>query len=175
MAMLNTVTDYNTRVALGKSRELEIIEFLRKKGYKIIEPTSSQDMHDKIDGFICPKMGGKLSFQLKQRESNQGDIIFEIIKDWDRNIEGRDLQSKADLYIVVDRYGHINIFNTKEIKDKARELLALADKNPNNQEGTHWELKFTQDFAHGQTKLMAFFNPNLFKIIASHTIPDYSG
>lgn len=171
--MLNTVTDYNTRIALGKSRELEVIEFLRGKGYKIIEPTAQQDMHNKIDGFICPKLGGRLSFQLKQRES-QSDIIFEIIKDWDRNIEGRDLQSDADLYIIVDRYGHVNIFNTKEIKKKALELLKLADGNPNNQSGEGWELKFTQDLSHHNTKLMAFFKPSLFHIIASHIIPDYN-
>jgi len=171
--MLNTVTDYNTRIALGKSRELEIIEFLRNKGYKIIEPTANQDIKDKIDGFILPKAGGKLSFQLKQREGGD-DIIFELIKDWDRNIEGRDLISKADLYIVVDRRGNISIISTKEIKAKARELLALADANPNDQQGTGYQLKFTTDLAHHQTKVMLFFSPSLFKVIASHKIPDYN-
>ena len=171
--MLNTVTDYNTRVTLGKSRELEIIDFLRSKGYNIHEPTAQNDMKDKIDGFILPKAGGKLSFQLKQRESGS-DIIYEIIKDWDRDIEGRDLQSKAQLYIVVDRHGKLNIFNAAEIKTKAKELLALADANPNDQQGTGWEMKFRKDAAHSQVKLVAFFSPSLFKPIASHTIPDYN-
>jgi hypothetical protein len=172
--MLNTVTDYNTRIALGKSRELEIIEFLRNHGYNVQEPTAQNDMKDKIDGFILPKAGGRLSFQLKQRESNQSDIIFEIIKDWDRDIEGRDMQSKAQLYIVVDRHGKLNIFNAAEIKSKAKELLALADANPNNQTGNGWDMKFTTDKANQVLKLMGFFNPKIFKVIASHTIPNYN-
>ena len=171
--MLNTVTDYNTRIALGKSQEPIIIDFLRSKGMKVDLPTANQDIKDKIDGFILPKAGGRISFQLKFRESGD-DIIFEIIKDWNRNIEGRDLVSKAQLYVVVDRHGRLNIFNTKDIKAKARELLDLADKTPNNQSGTGWDLKFTTDKSNNNVKLMGFFSPSLFKPIASYIIPDYN-
>ena len=171
--MLNTVTDYNTRIAMGKSQELYIIEFLRSKGYKIDEPTANQDIKDKIDGFILPKAGGRISFQLKFRETGD-DIPFELIKDWDRNIEGRDLISKAQLYIVVNRQGKVIILKTDDIKNKAKELLAMADANPNDQQGTGYELKFRADAAHGQVKLMCFLNPALFKIVASHQIPNYN-
>jgi hypothetical protein len=171
--MLNGIEDYNTRIALGKSRELEIIDFLTSKGMKIELPTSKQDMQDKIDGFFLTKKSGKVSFQLKQRE-NGDDIIFELIKDWDRNIEGRDMQSHAEVYVVVDRAGKLYIIATKEIKDKARELLTMADKNPVDQNGDSWQLKFTIDKAHSNTKVMLFFKPSAFKAIATYKIPDYS-
>jgi hypothetical protein len=173
MAMLNTVTDYNTRITLGKSRELEIIDFLTSKGMKIELPTAQQDMHDKIDGFFLPRKGGKVSFQLKQRESGD-DVIFELVKDWDRNIEGRDMQSHADVYVVVDGTGKLYIIPTKEIKAKAKELLALADKNPIDQQGDSWQLKFTTDAAHHNTKVMCFFKPSMFTAIATYKISNYS-
>ena len=47
--MLNTVTDYNTRIALGKSQEPIIIDFLRSKGMKVDLPTANQEIKDKID------------------------------------------------------------------------------------------------------------------------------
>lgn len=170
--MLNGIEDYNTRITLGKSRELEIIDFLTSKGMKIELPTAHQDMTEKIDGFFLPKAGGRISFQLKQRESGD-DIIFELVKDWDRDIEGRDMKSHADLYVVVDRTGKLNIISTKEIKAKAKELLAMADANPNDQQGDNWQLKFVKDLAHGQVKLMCFFKTSMFKAIASYKIPDY--
>lgn len=170
--MLNTITNYDDRISAGKERESFIIDAMIARGFKIERPTAHQDMKDKIDGVILPKAGGKLSFQLKFRE-HRNDIIFEIIKDWDRNILGRDLISKADLYVIVEPNGELNVYATKEIKDKAHELLALADKNPVNQEGFGYQLKFTLDKAHGQKKLMGFFNKSLFASKFHFRIPNY--
>jgi len=171
--MLNNVTDYNTRITLGKSNELNIINYLKSHGYNIELPTAHADMHDKIDGFIIPKSGGRLSFQLKFRESGD-DIIYEIIKDWDNNIEGRDLISKAQLYVVVNRQGILSIFKTLDIKTKAIELLKLADANPIDQSGNGWQIKFRNDVAHGNLKLMGYFSTKLFPLIASHRISNYN-
>jgi hypothetical protein len=171
--MLNTITNYDDRISAGKQQESFIISAMKARGFNIEIPNAHQDKYDKIDGFILPKAGGRLSFQLKQRES-KNDIIFEIIKDWDQNIEGRDLISKAELYVIVDSTGLLNIYNVNEIKAKAKELLALADAKPNiNQVGQGWELKFTIDKAHGNKKLMAFFSPSLFTSKFSWRIPNY--
>lgn len=173
--MLNTITDYSSRIAAGKAKEALIIDELRIKGLNIELPTASQDKYDKIDGFfITAKTQKRLSFQLKFRESGD-DVIFEIIKDWDNNIEGRDLISKAEVYIIVDRHGKVNMYSTKLIKDKAKELLDLADSNPKeNQEGNGWQMKFTIDKATGSTKLMAYLKPTLFPSFFSCIIPNYN-
>jgi hypothetical protein len=42
-------------------------------------------------------------------------LPFELIRDWDRNIEGRDLISKAQLYVVVNRSGRLSIYKTSEM------------------------------------------------------------
>jgi len=169
--MLNTVTDYTSRIALGKEQEAYIIDYLNHNGYKIDLPTSQQDKFDKIDGFFCPKTGGRLSFQLKFREGG-ADIIFEAVKDWEANIMGRDMISKAQLYVIVNPQGLLSIYNTAAIKTKANELL--ADANPVNQRGDKWEMKFTTDKASGNHKLMMFFNPSLFPTVATLQIKDYN-
>ena len=47
--------DYDQRVDAGKRVEKKILDALRAKGIKIEDPTSSQDMHDKIDGWWLGK------------------------------------------------------------------------------------------------------------------------
>ena len=171
--MLNTVTDYSSRIALGKEQEAYIIDYLNHNGYKIELPTTKQDKYDKIDGFICPKAGGRLSFQLKFREAGS-DIIFEAVKDWEAGIDGRDMISRAQLYVIVNPQGILSFYNTAAIKTKAKELVALADANPVNQTGDKWEMKFTTDKASGNHKLMMFFNPSLFPTIATIKIKNYT-
>lgn len=173
--MLNTITNYADRIQAGREKESEVIDALKSKGLNIELPSQHQDMYDKIDGFILTaKTQKRLSFQLKFREGGD-DIIFEIIKDWDANVEGRDLVSKAELYVVVSRQGIINIYQANDIKAKAKELLALADEKPKvNQEGHGWQLKFTVDKANFKTKLMGFFSPKLFKSFFQWQLPDYA-
>jgi hypothetical protein len=174
--MLNTITNYDDRITLGKQQEAIIIHFLKSKGYNIQLPTPNEDKNDKIDGWFLPKSGGKISFQLKFRENGKKDIIIELIKDWDNNIEGRDLKSKAQTYVIVDADGKLSIYRLDEIKTKAKELLKLADENPQDQSGNGWEIKFRQDAgsSSGATKLIAFLSPSLFTPIASYQIPDYN-
>jgi hypothetical protein len=163
--MLND-KDYQQRVAAGKSTEKEILDLLRARGMKIADPTSHEDMVDKIDGWL-EKDGKKLAVQVKFREGGD-DVIFEILKDIDKGIPGRDMISKASLYIVKDRQGVIRMFSVGEIKRMADVLLkhVIADLKQSPQK-TDWgggqgaiaNVKLTVDKAHGNRKLMAFFNP----------------
>jgi len=169
-ALTADIGNYNQRIAAGKVKEKAIVDQLRKYGIKIDDPTAQEDMYDKIDGWIYDKTGAKKSVQIKFRESGD-DIIFEIVKDLDQNRPGRDMISKAELYLVVDRSGSGKLISTDAVKKKASELLKVVQsdlqKVPNKTQwsGVGWEVKITQDRAHGQNKLMGYFNPKMFSII----------
>lgn len=163
--MLND-KDYQQRVAAGKSTEKEILDFLRARGMKIADPTPHEDMVDKIDGWL-EKDGKRLALQVKFREGGD-DVIFEIVKDLDRGTPGRDMISKADLYIVKDRQSVIRMFSVGEIKRMAEVLLNHVSSDLKKfPQKTDWgvgqnaiaNVKLTVDKAHGNRKLMAFFNP----------------
>jgi hypothetical protein len=169
-ALTADIGNYNQRIAAGKVKEKMIVDQLRKYGVKIDDPTQQEDMYDKIDGWMYDSKGVKNSVQIKFRESGD-DIIFEMVKDLDKNIPGRDMISKAQLYLVVDRTGAGKLINTDSVKKKAQELLKVVEsdleKNPNKTRWSNvgWEVKITQDRAHGQNKLMGYFNPKMFTII----------
>lgn len=165
--------DYNQRVDAGKRVEKKILDALRSKGIKIEDPTSSQDMHDKIDGWWLGKNNNqKYPVQIKFRQSGN-DILFEIIKDLDRNIAGRDLKSKSVLYLVADKHGTTRLFQTEPIKKKAQEILNIVqqdledDPKQTRWSGNGWEAKIQYDSAHGNKKLVAYFNPNVFNSLAT--------
>lgn len=163
------ITDYHQRVAAGKLVEHQIVTELRKQGINLTDPTSHEDMSDKIDGWIVEKDGSRHSVQIKYREGGD-DIIFEIIKDIDRNIPGRDMESKAEFYLVVNRVGEGRLFEVKDIKDLAQKLLkyfeSIKDTTLKDEwYNTGWELKVRRDRAHGNRKLMAFMSPTLFKVV----------
>jgi hypothetical protein len=170
--MLAGISNYGDRITAGKRVEHAIVDQLRKKGFTIEDPTPGQDMHEKIDGFWVDKKQNKYPLQIKFRETGD-DIIFELIKDVDRKIDGRDLKTKAVLYLVADRQGVTRMFLTKPIKDKAQEILktilAELENNPNkaNWEGPHWQAKLQVDRAHGQRKIMAYFNPKMFSALGT--------
>jgi len=170
----SNIKDYSTRISAGKSIESKIIQSLRDRGIDIALPSKQEDMYDKIDGWIT-KDGKKHSVQIKYREGGD-DIIFEILKDMDRNVLGRDMESKAEYYIVVDRQGNGKMYSTKLIKALAQKMLDFVEKSLklnrsktdwkfNGGWNNSWELKITIDNAHGQRKLMAFMNPLMFDAI----------
>jgi hypothetical protein len=162
--MLNGA-DYLSRVALGKAKEQQAIDLLCSKGVVIEAPTTREDMYDKIDGWVVEN-GSRLAMQVKVREGGD-DIIFEIVKDIDREIIGRDSVSKAHYYLVVDRRGTARMFLTEPIKKMAEHLLQVA-RNLSTKEswrGIGWEMKITVDKAHGNRKLMAYLKPGLFKCL----------
>lgn len=170
--MLANISNYNDRIAAGKSVESQIINALRQKGFKIDNPTASEDKYDKIDGWWVDKKGNRYPLQIKFRQSGN-DIIFELIQNMTSGNEGRDLKSKAILYIIADTHGTTRMLLVQPIKKKANEILDYIKKellkNPNQQNfgGQGWEAKIQFDRAHGQQKLVAYFDPRLFDILAT--------
>ena len=158
--------DFHSRVVLGKEVESQILNALRQNGFPVESPTRHEDMKDKIDGWFMAN-GKRNSLQIKHRE-NGDDIIFEIVKDWDEGVYGRDWLSKADYYLVVDRSGNGYLFLTQPIKVLAHTMFDLAQKSPSTQtnwDGKGWQLKMTVDKSSGNTKLMAYMQPSLFHAI----------
>jgi hypothetical protein len=170
--MLANVSDYDARITAGKRVEKQILDALRKKGYRIEDPTSGEDKHDKIDGWWLDKQGKRFPIQVKYRETGD-DIIFELIQDFSTNNAGRDMKSKAVLYLVADTHGTTRMFLVKPIKDKAQEIIQHVigglKTNPSETRfrGQGWEAKVQFDRAHGQKKLVAYLKPNLFSALAT--------
>ncbi len=166
--MLADIPDYDQRVAAGKRLESNVLNALRAMGHQIDAPTPEQDKIEKIDGWWIGSKGGRFPLQLKVRETGD-DIIFEILKDINKGLDGRDLKSMAYVYIVSDTWGRARMFLTKPIKDKAEELKALAlrdmAKDPFKTRwfGDRWEMKMQIDRGGGQRKLIAYFQPELFE------------
>ena len=162
--MLATITNYDQRIAAGKVKEKVILDTLRKHGFVIEEPTKEEDTEDKIDGWILEN-GQRNAVQVKFRESGD-DIIFEVMKDLNRGTVGRDSVSKAHYYLVVDRHGTARLYLTAPIKKIAQQMIPIAQglfgTRKTEWKGIGWELKITTDRAHGNTKLMAYFNPGKF-------------
>jgi hypothetical protein len=165
--------NYRDRISGGRRIETNILNQLREKGLTIENPKDSEDKYDKIDGWLINKNSNvKYAIQIKFRETGD-DIIFELVKDLDKKIEGRDLISKASVYIVSDRNGKTRMLLTKEIKDKANQLLSVInsdlEKNPDKTfwHGNGYQVRIQTDRAHGQRKMVAYFTPNLFTIHAT--------
>jgi hypothetical protein len=165
------ITDYDQRVRTGRTKETSIVETLKRAGVRIEPPTEYEDTKQGIDAWIVDE-SGRHSLQIKGRETGD-DIIFEVIKDIAQNIMGRDFQSVAEYYLVVDRDGLGRMVKTADIKARAKALHDTARQDWANRtgrrawEGPGWELKVTVDRAHGNAKLMAYFSPTLFKAFGS--------
>lgn len=170
--MLANTSNYNDRIQAGKKVELNILNALRQKGIKIDPPTSHEDMVDKIDGWWIGKSDSRHPVQVKFRQSGD-DILFELVKDLDRKIKGRDIISKSTLYLISNRSGTTRLFHAKPIKNKSEELVKMIDsdliKNPNKTEwsGNGWQVKIQYDRADGHRKLVAYYSPNMFDVVAT--------
>lgn len=171
--MIADTKDYHQRIQQGKQIEFKIITALRKNGINIADATSREDMFDKIDGWIINKLGERQSVQIKYRE-NGNDIIFELVKDLYRGIPGRDMNCKAENYLLVNSQGVGKLFKTHEIKYMASIILNYVKSQMEtmihrqtkwNSEENKWEAKITVDKAEGQCKLMAYMNPSMFTTI----------
>lgn len=163
---------YAQRVETGKRIERSIIEALRKKGYKIEDPTPHQDMIDKIDGWWIGPQGGRYGVQIKYRQ-RYDDILYELIKDVDRRILGRDFRSTADVYLVANERGITRMYLLQPIKQKAIELKNLAEKDlaedPKKDywRGPGWDMHLLYDRAEKTKKVIAHFSPWLFDELKS--------
>lgn len=116
------------RVNIGKQFENEIIQKLKTLG-EVQLPSLQQDTRFKLDGFIsftdprfvCFKQS--VAIQIKQRVQTGDDVIFEVRKDFDADIIGRDLLGASEIYVVSNRQGEIGIFRTSLLKELVSNLL----------------------------------------------------
>jgi len=155
---------FQDRVARGKALEKQIFDAVAKMlegtDYEIVSASQSADMHDKIDAYIRNKTNKKqLTVQIKGRETGK-DIIFEIMKDIDKGIEGRDMKGKAQLYIAKTPSG-IVAASVPMMKQAVRQHF---EKNGyGNGKYIGFEVRVTSGRGdEKQRKLMGFFSPSRF-------------
>lgn len=156
----NRFQDINSRVNYGKGIEKQIFDSLVTCGMKLREPSSSEDMYDKIDGWW--DVGGREEpIQIKYRDTGD-DILFEVMKDYQRNIPGRDMVGKALYYAVLGRGGgQIVIVEVEEAKRKIKTAMAAAEAEGFDNRGNYRTqdglmLRIRRDPQSGQEKLMAY-------------------
>jgi len=148
--------DYQSRVFQGKGLEAEVYNRLVRAGLDVRPASRQEDMHDKIDLWIRVR-GQEYPAQIKQRQVGD-DIVFEVYKDaYDESQppNGRDITSKAKLYVVQDRQGRGWMANAGVLKQAARDYVAQHGIETGTVQGVDY--KITQDKATGDVKLMAFF------------------
>lgn len=95
---------FDERVRIGKQGEAQMIQHLKETGYQVKPATTSEDMYDKIDGWLTNDGVTYFPFQSKYRETG-GDIGMDIREPWfghdDPNTKlGRDYRGKAQLYVT---------------------------------------------------------------------------
>lgn len=149
--------DYQSRVFQGRGMEAQVYNRLVQAGLDVRPASREEDMHDKIDLWIRVR-GQEYPAQIKQRQVGD-DIIFEVYKDaYDPSQppNGRDITSKAKLYVVQDRNGHGWMVNANALKQAARDYVAQHGIETGTEQGVDY--KITQDRATGDVKLMAFFS-----------------
>lgn len=156
----NRFQGINQRVTYGKGIEKQIFDSLVACGMKLREPSSSEDMYDKIDGWW--DVGGREEpIQIKYRDTGD-DILFEVLKDFNRNIPGRDMVGKALYYAVLGRGGgQIVIVEVEEAKKKIKAAQTAAEAEGFDHRGNYRTqdglmLRVRRDPQSGQEKLMAY-------------------
>lgn len=164
--------DFKTRVELGRDKESQIIDQLKSKyNVNIVPASEHDDMVNKIDGWITDSSGQKKSVQIKFREDGKKDIIFEVVKDLDRNILGRDLVGKSDYYLVVDSFGEGTMVATAPIKaiaEEVRKALMPVFHKKSIWGGKGYEIHITIDKSSGNRKMMMFISPSILKAEAKY-------
>lgn len=165
------------RVQRGRAVELRILQRLQESGMHLTPPTHAEDAYAKIDAWWHTQdvSGGPIvqkGVQIKYRETGD-DILFEVYKDWDRSIVGRDLAGTADYYVTVDRRGTGYMVSVKALKDKVHAALASIDQDGwTYPERQHYvdrdagiDIKIREDAYHGQQKCMAYIRPRSLPIV----------
>lgn len=131
--------------------EAAIIASMNAAGIIVTPATAQEDQYQKIDGWLDGQ-----SLQIKYRETGD-DILFEVYKDWYKDIEGRDLCGKAELYACVNRSGQGVIVRTAQIKDLIKAALP-AVKDEGYYKANGLDIKLRPDAYHGQLKCVAFID-----------------
>lgn len=164
----NKFADFNARVESGKQIESKILDALKTHvGWNIQSASTSEDKYDKIDGWIIEN-NQKTPLQIKYRDKASGsDIFMEVLKDYNKNIPGRDMIGKAKIYVTLAN-NTLMIRQADEAKKIASEMAEeLRQKIATNPTTTRMStskgmIMISPDPATGVEKLKAYINPNAF-------------
>jgi hypothetical protein len=162
--------DFNQRVRRGKVIEHQIITQMRANGMMIYETTKTDDMYQKIDAWWVREDGQRHGVQIKFRETGD-DVIFEVYKDFDYKVWGRDLVGQSTYTLCVNRQGEGVLVSTQELKHKIHVALeSLETKgwtNPTTKmfSNPFLQLKLRPDAYHGQNKLVGFIQPRSLEVL----------
>lgn len=159
--MDNRFQGYDTRIQYGKSIEKQIFDSLVACGMKLRPATGRQDMYEKIDGWW-----NNDPIQIKYRDTGD-DILFEVMKDYDQGIPGRDMVGRAKFYAVLNRAGNILVVSVDEAKRMIQQIVGEAEQDGYDERGNYSygpvTLRIRPDPQSGQRKLMAYIRPEALK------------
>lgn len=113
------------RLTDGWAAEDQIINVLKTTVGRFDKPKgghSIADKFDKIDGILTFPNRRVETVQIKARQ-NGNDVLVEVLKDYERNVPGRDMLTKAKIYVVRDMSGRIILIKTEQIKSYIKEML----------------------------------------------------
>lgn len=171
--MLATTVDNRERVTIGRRRESQIVEALKRQHSLAIKPANEcQDKQQKIDCLI--EMDGKqVPVQVKYRESGD-DVLVEVFDRWNGwdgigNKIGRDMQGKAEMYAVLTKDAKTVVMApTAVIKDLVNGMVKAAQDHGWTVDlgvrktlrytiaGEQCQLKVQSDPADGRSKMVAY-------------------
>jgi hypothetical protein len=176
---------FRDRVNFGKDIEKKVMEALiNMYGWDIDPSTDSQDMHEKVDGWIMhtdDKMGimsEMTPLQVKYRDTGN-DLLMEVIKKWSPDMldipcesccTGRDMKGLATIYAVLNQDGRIiRMRKTHEARTLTmhllRRLFESHKSNPKKKcitlDGS--QIRFTKDPSSHTSKVIAYLNPESFQ------------
>lgn len=144
-------TDYEKRIKEAKKTENRFFEKIKDEiGFVIKNSTSFEDKHLGIDGYLISLNNNKsllkhqIPIQLKIRNksdnTDQNDILIEVIKPWfptcdfdrlaDKAFTGKDFKSKAKLMLCLASDGKfLRMRKMEELLDNSRKLSNSFLKN----------------------------------------------
>jgi hypothetical protein len=176
---------FRDRVNFGKDIEKKVMEALiHMYGWDIDPSTDSQDMHEKVDGWIMQtddKVGilnEMTPLQVKYRDTGD-DLLMEVIKKWSPDMldipcesccTGRDMKGLATIYAVLDQGGRIiRMRKVHEARTLARHLLRRLFEEHRSNPKTKCitldksQIRFTRDPSTRLPKVIAYLNPESFQ------------
>lgn len=129
--------------------------------------SSTADTRDKIDGYVKFPSGNTLAIQIKSRESGD-DILVEVYKDYERKVAGRDMVTKAQVYVVLDPSGtNIYLIPVEKIKTVVNQMVKQWEQQQklgkNVLDTPSGTIRLQRGDIMGAMKLMAYLKPDQFK------------
>lgn len=176
--VMNTM-EYNERVREGKRGEAIIIRKLRELGYRIREPSPTDDIFEKIDGYIVNKTSTEEPVQIKYRQTGIDLLMETCFLTYPSGDEipcekivmnGRDVKGTAKVFICVEKDRRtIRFCDYSSMKKEAvrmtNHLLSMRKKNQTKtlyRETTIGQVRVSQDKCSKRSKIIFFCKPDTF-------------